>query len=185
MCDIFSLLPGAPTPARWSSSSWPCASISSSTSSTPWRLTWRRRACCQRWRRPPPRATRTHSGSPWEGHQRGGQHPRAPCSPGAPGDSPCLCVSENTSEKKNNKTNNKKPQPWVIPFHLGVRVCAHAVCESCFWHQCFQVELVNYCTVTHFHYSQLVSIHTVEQNVGQLYISTCIQDILYIPIDVC
>lgn len=39
---------------------------------------------------------------------------------------------------------------------------------------------MNYCTVTHFHYSQLVLIHSVEQNVGQLYISTCIQDILYI-----
>lgn len=60
-----------------------------------------------------------------------------------------------------------------------MRVECVCVCES------FSGFRVSYCTVKHFHYHQLVSIHAVDQNVGPLYTSTCIQDILYVPIDVC
>lgn len=176
---IFSLLSGAQTPARWSSSSWPSVPISSSTSSTPWRLTWQRRACCQRWRRPSPKATRTHTGSPWQRENREeGSTWGPPSSLGALGDSQCFVWAKNTKKTKKTTKNYS-----LGSFHF-IWVC---LCSYSLWiseHQCFQVELVNYCTVPHFHYSQLVSIHTVEQSVGQLYISTCIQDILYIPINV-
>lgn len=45
---------------------------------------------------------------------------------------------------------------------------------------------MNYCTlVTHFHFSQLVSLSHCGQTFAQLYFSTCIQSDLYLPIDVC
>lgn len=109
---------------------------------------------------PPPLAR------PEEGDQRGGQHPREGCA--ALGDSQCFVWAKTHPRGEKNKTTKN----MVIPFNLGVRVNhVGGSCESCLRHQCVQVELVNYCTVTHFHYGQLVSIHTVEQNIGQLYFS--------------
>lgn len=69
-------LSGAPTPRRWSSSSWRSASTSSSTSSTHWRPTWPRRVCCRRWRRLPPRPSTSGGGGAPE--RRGGCTAPAP-----------------------------------------------------------------------------------------------------------
>lgn len=104
------LLSGALTPPRWSSSSWPSVQISSSTSSIPWRLTWPRKACCQRWRRPPQlRAANNHSWLALKGGERRERRAAAPREPRAPlelwEDSVLLREREHIQEKQ---TENHK-----------------------------------------------------------------------------
>lgn len=129
------VLSGARTPVRWSSSSSPSESTSSSTSSTPWRLTWQRKASCRLWRRPPPRAALTGSRS--EGRpERGGRHPGAPCRFGAFGDLQHFEWARTHPRK--TKRASKNYSFWVIPFDFGFESGAFfvsTVCESCFWHR--------------------------------------------------
>lgn len=163
---------GDPTPAKWSSSSWPYVPISSSTSSTPSRLTWRRKACCRRWRRPRLRATCT-STSPHEGDQRGGQRQGWLCAgPGAPGNPAVRSVSENTSEK-----GKKISTALAHSIHfIWIREsCTFVFIQSEILTAEFSgcVSELLYCT--HFLHNHIVPIHTVEQNIIQLYISTCTQ----------
>lgn len=124
--------------------------ISSSTSSTPWRLTWRRRACCQRWRRLLLRA----SCSPHQLILRGRPERRAAPggalrSPRVPGDLQCFVWARiHQRKKKKKRKTTKNYSLGSFRFIWIGELCMFVFIQSVnFWLWCFQVELVNYCTV--------------------------------------